>query len=235
MLIMKITELIKKELSGWKNFEIVALCVVFCLILYNLFILKDSVIAACSALCGILYTVIAGKGKISCYFFGLLGSGCYILLSVENNLWGNALLYLLYYIPMQIHGIFSWSKHLNEKSNEIFKIKLKSKQRMKLFSFGLIGCFTTAIMLCLINDKSPVFDGITTFLSVLGMYLTVKRYAEQWVIWMIVNGLSLLMWIHVVMNGTKAYSTLVMWGFYLMFAVYFHFVWRKEISHPYQG
>ena len=91
---MKITEFIKKELQGWKNFEIIGLIIVFSIILVNAVILKDNPAAIINAICGILYTIIAGKGKISCYFFGLLGSSCYILLSFKNALWGNMLLYL---------------------------------------------------------------------------------------------------------------------------------------------
>ena len=124
MHIMEFTEFIKKELKGWKSYEIAILLSSFALIFYNAIVLNDSLIAVCSAICGILYTIIAGKGKISCYLFGLLGSGCYIWLSVSNHLWGNALLYLGYYIPMQVHGIFTWKKHLNKESAEIIKTKL---------------------------------------------------------------------------------------------------------------
>ena len=89
---MKITEITKKELQGWKLYESVGLFAVIFFILTNAYLLKDSPVAVCSAICGILYTIIAGKGKISCYFFGLAGSGCYIWLSFKNALWGNMLL-----------------------------------------------------------------------------------------------------------------------------------------------
>ena len=78
---MKITEFVNKELTGWKKHEIIGLSVAIGIIFYNALFLKDSLIAGCSAICGILYTIIAGKGKISCYFFGLMGSSCYIILS----------------------------------------------------------------------------------------------------------------------------------------------------------
>ena len=103
---MEITEFVKKELSGWKRYEAVSLFAVLAIVFVNAIIVKDNPIAVISAFCGILYTIIAGKGKISCYFFGLSGSWCYVLLSFANALWGNMLLYLCYYIPMQILGIF---------------------------------------------------------------------------------------------------------------------------------
>lgn len=227
---MKITEFIKKELQGWQPFEIGGLTVVLVIILMNAFILKDSSAAIINAICGILYTIIAGKGKISCYFFGLMGSGCYIYLTFKNALWGNMFLYLLYYIPMQILGIFRWKKHLKQESCEIIKIKLNSKQRITLAVFGFIGCLISIVLLNYFNDKSPIIDGITTFLSILGMYLTVKRAIEQWVIWGVVNGLSFIMWLNLVIHGTKAYSTVLMWGAYFVLAIYFYMQWQKELS-----
>lgn len=227
---MKITEITKKELQGWKLYESVGLFAVIFFILTNAYLLKDSPVAVCSAICGILYTIIAGKGKISCYFFGLAGSGCYIWLSFKNALWGNMLLYLCYYIPMQVLGIFKWKTHLEEKSKEIIKTKLDAVERIKLALVGILGCALTIFLLYFTGDKSPIIDGITTFLSIIGMYLTVRRCIEQWVIWMIVNGLSFIMWANLVVNGTKAYSTVVMWGVYFILAVYFYFVWKNEVK-----
>ena len=114
---MNIKEFIKLELQGWTKQEIIGLSIVIIIILMNAFLLKDSPIAIMSAFCGIMYTIIAGKGKISCYIFGLLGSSCYGYLSLKSALYGNLLLYMGYYIPMQILGIFQWKKNLNKKLN----------------------------------------------------------------------------------------------------------------------
>ena len=227
---MKITELIKREAFDWRPYELVGLLFIILLIICNKIFLHDTSIAVLSALCGILYTVLAGKGKIYCYFFGLLGSGCYITLSFLNSLWGNGLLYLLYYIPMQILGIFKWSKNLKNNSAEIVKSNMTIKERIKFLLIGIAGSLFTIIILMFFNDKSPIIDGITTFLSILGMYFTVKRLIEQWIIWIIVNGLSFIMWLLLVINGTKAYSTLVMWGAYFIMAIYFYIVWKNELK-----
>ncbi|MBO6087061.1 nicotinamide mononucleotide transporter [bacterium] len=225
---MKITEFAKKEITGWKSYEVFIIIFAFLLIIYNAIVLHDSVIAVCSAFFGILYTIIAGKGKISCYFFGLMGSGCYVYLSAFSHLWGNALLYLAYYIPMQIHGIFAWKSNLNNDF-EIKKTGMTGKQKLKFLVTGILGSILTALILYFMNDKNPVIDGITTFLSILGMYCTVKRFLEQWIIWIIVNGLSFFMWLNLIIHGTKAYSTLVMWGVYFVLAIYFYEIWKKEL------
>lgn len=227
---MELTEFVKKELNGWKKIEIIGLFAVLTLILINAIIVKDNPIAVISAFCGILYTIIAGKGKISCYFFGLSGSWCYVWLSFINALWGNMLLYLCYYIPMQILGIFKWKKHLKKDTKEIVKTRLSNKNRITLLFIGVLGSIITSIILHYFHDKSPIADGITTFLSVLGMYLTVRRAIEQWVVWMIVNGISALMWINLVLQGIKTYSTVIMWVVYFVLAIYFYFEWKKVLN-----
>lgn len=227
---MKFTKIVKREILDWKPYELIGLALVSVLILYNVLFLHDSVIAVLSSICGILYTILAGKGKIYCYFFGLSGSGCYITISFLNALWGNALLYLLYYIPMQILGIFKWSKNLKENSAEILKSRLTKKERFKFLFIGIIGSILTAFILYFLKDKSPIIDGITTFLSILGMYFTVQRLIEQWIVWIIVNGLSFIMWLLLIISGAKAYSTLVMWGAYFVMAIYFYIVWKKELK-----
>lgn len=227
---MELTEFVKKELNGWKKIEIIGLFTVLTLILINAIIVKDNPIAVISAFCGILYTIIAGKGKISCYFFGLSGSWCYVWLSFLNSLWGNMLLYLCYYIPMQILGIFKWKKHLKKDTKEIVKTRLSNKNRITLLFIGVLGSIITSIILHYFHDKSPIADGITTFLSILGMYLTVRRAIEQWVVWMIVNGISALMWINLVLHGIKTYSTVIMWVVYFVLAIYFYFEWKKVLN-----
>ena len=227
---MKIVEFVNKELNGWKTQEIIFLVSVLAFILASSHLVKDTPIAVVSAICGIMYTTIAGKGKISCYFFGLAGSWCYVWLSFSNALWGNMLLYLCYYIPMQVLGIFRWKKHLHNDTNEIIKIQLSIKQRLILFLIGLLGSILTSIILYFCHDKSPVADGITTFLSILGMYITVRRAIEQWIVWFIVNGISVLMWLNLFLHGAKTLSTVVMWGVYFVLAIYFYFDWKKSIT-----
>ena len=79
--------------------------------------------------------------------------------------------------------------------------------------------------------KKLKLDSITTVFSIGGMYLTVRRAVEQWLFWLVVNILSLGMWIGVVLDGAKVYSTLIMWSVYLILAIYFYFDWKKEMKN----
>ena len=230
MLTKNIKDFVKAELTGWKKHEIIGLAIVFSIIIINSIIVKDSIIAVISAICGILYSTIAGKGKVSCYFFGLMGTCCYSWLSFDNKLWGNLILYMCYYFPMQVLGIFEWKKHLKQTTKEIVKIQMSTKQALQMTILAFVCCSIAIILIKYFKGSSPFFDGITTVLSIFGMYLTVKRSIEQWIIWMIVNGLSTIMWLNLVLNGAKTYATLIMWFVYFILAIYFYVNWKKELA-----
>lgn len=227
---MDLKNFIKQEIKGWEKAELITLLLIWLFIITNALITKDSTIAVISAICGISYTYIAGKGKVSCYLFGVTGSGFYCYLSLINALWGNLLLYALYYIPMQILGFIRWNKHLDAKTNTIVKIKLSNKHRYILLGITSFFTLITIYILKLCNDTNPIIDGITTVFSIAGMYLTVKRAIEQWIVWMIVNALASIMWINIVMTGEKAYSTVIMWVIYFILAIHFYIKWKNEIK-----
>lgn len=228
---MKITEFIRKELTGWKKPEIIGLVFVLSLIIINALVVKDSIISVISAICGILYTIIAGKGKISCYLFGLAGSGFYCRLSFQSALWGNLILYACYYIPMQIIGFFKWKKHLQSATNEIIKTQLSKRDRITFSLITICACLAVILTLKQLNDTNPIFDGITSIVSIAGMYLTVRRCIEQWIAWMIVNFLSALMWINIIFQGEKAYATVIMWITYFILSVYFYTQWKQQLKN----
>ena len=214
----------------WKRYEKFGLGIIYLILLCNLIIFKDSPIAVTSAFFGITYTFLAGKGNPICYLFGIMGSGFYGYLSFHNALWGNLLLYMGYYIPMQVVGFFKWNSHLKTGSSEIIKTSLSKKERLILFAITLILTAFAIVVLYFTQDKKPIIDGITTVFSLAGMYLTVRRAIEQWGVWIFVNGLSAIMWGLIALSGEKVYSTVIMWSVYFVLGIYFYFCWKKELK-----
>lgn len=225
---MNIKEFIKSELSGWGRIERVIFPLEIFLIIIISFYIGDNKIALVSAVCGISYTILAGKGKISCYIFGLCGTLCYAYISYKNQLYGNLCLYALYYFPMQILGIFKWRKHLKKDTNEIIKTSLKLRERFTYFSSAIVLSLLAAIVLKFTGDLTPFFDAFTTVFSIFGLILTIKRCIEQWHLWTVVNGLSVIMWVEAYMQGSNCFATILMWATYLVLGVYFLYSWKKD-------
>ena len=230
MILMSLIGFIKKELDGWGKYERIFFPLTVITILLISIYLNDSKIALISAICGISYTIFAGKGKISCYFFGLMGTFCYSYIAFKNALYGNLILYMCYYFPMQVYGIFKWRNHLKPDTGEIVKTQLSKRERIYCFVGVFVLSAVFYFILLYLNDKSPLFDALTSIFSVLGLILTVKRCIEQWYVWFFVNVLSTLMWIEAYYNGSNCFATVLMWLVYTVLAVYFYIVWKKELS-----
>lgn len=227
---MNIKNFIKNELKGWGKYERIIFPLEIILIICISFIIGDSKIALISAICGITYTIFAGKGKISCYAFGLTGTMCYAYIAFQNHLYGNLFLYMLYYFPMQILGIFKWKKHLKKENNEIIKTKLKNNERLIFFAVTFALSLAAALILKKTGGATPFMDAFTTVFSIAGLILTIKRCIEQWYVWMLVNGLSAVMWIEAYINGSNCLATVIMWVTYFILAFYFLYCWRKEVK-----
>ncbi|MBQ8285545.1 MAG: nicotinamide mononucleotide transporter [Thermoguttaceae bacterium] len=79
-----------------------------------------------------------------------------------------------------------------------------------------------------IGDATPFVDAFTTVASVAAMALSVKRFAEQWHIWVAVDVFSVYMWALDLRAGSDNWATLLMWCVYLMNAVVMLVKWEKE-------
>lgn len=227
-IIFNVKNNILKEFSCWTKFELLfaffAILVVFLPPLY----LHDSPVAIISAVCGILYTILAGKGKVYCYFFGVIGTLCCAYLSYEIALYGNFALHFFYYFPMEVIGFFSWRNHIDKSKNEIIKDKLTSNQLVVMISAITVATLITYLLFVHINDKSPFIDAFMSVLSITAMVLTVRRSIEQWLLWTMVNFLSIIMWLGAFQAGEKIFSIFLVRIIYFILGIYFFIKWNKE-------
>lgn len=227
---MSIKKFFIKEFQTLGKYEKICFPLIIILICSISLYMKDNKIALLSAICGITYTILAGKGRIYCYIFGIISTLCYGYISWKNYLYGQLLLNIGYYLPMQIVGVFCWKNNLKKNSAEIYKTKLPISKSVKYYIITIlisVGCY---FVLKNVGDKQPLIDSITTVFSGLGMYFTVKRSIEQWYAWIVVNGLSVLMWVGAYINGSNCFATILMWLVYFVLGFYFLHSWQKEVS-----
>lgn len=228
---MNILEFAKGELQGWGKYERIIFPLEIILITLISIYMKDKTAALISAICGICATITAGKGKISCYMFGMISNICYAYISFKTQLWGHLCLNMLYYFPMQFVGIAKWKKHMKKETQEIYKTKLSLKERL-LYSFGSVVLITALyFVLKHYGDSNSLIDSVTTVLSVVAFILTIKRCIEQWYLWTIINGLSIIMWIGAYMHGSHCFATILMWSTYFVLGLYFWYNWNREIKN----
>ena len=224
----KITDFLKNELTGWQLWEIfyIAGCTVAIGIIAV--ILGDTPLGIASAVTGTLYTMFAGKGKISCYIFGIFNTAAYGYIAFSQKIYGDMMLNWAIYLPMMFVGIILWRKRRNAQ-HTIIKASLDWKMRMILLVLNIAAIAAYAVVLYRLGARQPVIDSCTTILSVTAMLLTLKRCIEQWLLWTAVNLLSVVMWFRVYLNGGESIATLLWWVIMLVSGIIFFCQWKKMI------
>ncbi len=224
----KVKDFLKDEISGWKKWELIWLSISCVTIIGVSLNWGDSPMGIISAVSGVLYVLLAGKGKLSAYFFGLINSVLYAIISYKATLYGETMLNALYYVPMQFVGFYIWHKNMDEDTKEVKKERMTWKGRL-----GLTGCIAAAtfgygLVLEILGDSMPYIDAFTTMASVIAMIISVKRYAEQWWIWLMVNSVSVYMWWKAFSMGNDSIATLLMWVVYLISGILILVKWENE-------
>lgn len=223
-------ELLKNEIIGWKKWEISWLLVATILITVISIILGDTIMGILAAITGIICVILTGKGKLSAYLFGLVNVIAYAIIAFESKYYGEVMLNLIYYVPMQFWGFYVWSKNMNPKTNEV----LKKKMTLKQTSIMLISVFTLTmiygLILQLLNGNLPYVDALSTVISIVALYISIKMYTEQWILWIIVDVVTVFMWVIALIEGTGSVAILMMWVIYLVNAIIMYFKWRNETN-----
>ena len=73
----------------------------------------------------------------------------------------------------------------------------------------------------------PGMDAATAILSVTATLLMVRRFAEQWIAWIVVNVVAVTMWVVMVLqHQDQGWAVLAMWIVFLLNSIYGWVQWR---------
>ena len=204
--------------------------------LYSLMTSSLDVIGSLAGITGVLCVVLVAKGSIWNYLFGLVNVSLYAYISYKASLYGDAGLNALYYLPMQFVGWWQWRKRgaavsqseAGGKGVQVRARRFNWKQRIVL-AFGCTAAVVAiGFVLRHIGDPQPFKDSATTVLSIVAQALMALAFMEQWVLWIITNVISVVMWSICVARGEMHAGVMViMWVFYLLNSLNGFRVWLK--------
>ena len=223
---MNWTERLKEEfLSGWKPFEVVWVVIFLAAQIIAYVFMPDSLLGMISGITGILCVVLVSKGKISNYFFGLIFAYTYFYVSWGSNFLGEMNTALYVYIPSQFIGYFMWKQHMqNDNGSESVIAKALTPKGWAILLLSVaIGtlCFVQALKAA--GGSSTELDGLTTIITVAAQLLMILRYREQWLLWIVLNVLSILLW-------AEQPAMYLMYSAYLLNSLYGYYNWTKLVK-----
>ncbi|MBU3114014.1 nicotinamide riboside transporter PnuC [Clostridium lacusfryxellense] len=215
------------KIKNWNLYEIIWIVIFSMVAIVLTIVWKDTLFGFSVFMTGVLCVILAAKGNIWTYFFGMYNTFGYAYLAFNNGLFGEMGLNLLFFTPMNIVGFIMWR---NRMSGSIVQMRgLRSKDKILTAIICVLGSIALGIGLSLIKGQNtPYIDAITDILSIVATFLMVWRYKEQWLLYIVLNIFTIVMWSIRTVNGSPdGAMMIVMWSAYLVNAFYGYYNWNK--------
>lgn len=189
----------------------------------------NTVLSVVTCLTGLWCVILVAKGRIFNYYLGIVNVIGYAWIAYQYQLYGEVMLNAIYFLPMQFVGLYIWTKNKNFLIKDAVKIKFMTNyQRFMWLLLSVTATLGYGIVLHYMKDPVPYLDSTSTVLSIIAMILMAWRYMEQWILWIVVDIVSIAMWYIVIgENGARDIAMLVMWSAYLVNAIYGSISWIK--------
>lgn len=202
-----------------------------------------SIIGIISTISGIFTSIYQAKASIKCYFWWTLNTITYAVVAWYGQLYGQVIQNIIFILPLIVIGFIDWRKNLQENHSEEIEIKRFKAKHWIITVIGiLVGWAVYAwflkslpyllqhgFNLILAPDKEYVLDSLTTVFTICAVFLTSRRYMEQWYFWILSN-LGIVLFIESMLrNGftVSDFSGALVWLQYGIIAFYGFYNWNK--------
>ena len=205
-------------------------------IIYSALSGNVDIVGSVAGIAGVLCVVLVAKGNIWNYLFGIINVSMYAYISYKAALYGDAALNALYYVPMQFIGWWQWRRRgaaVSEAEAGDNGVQVKARrftwnQRAVLFICCAVAVVAVGFVLRHFGDPQPFKDSTTTVLSIVAQALMALAFMEQWMLWIVTNIVSVVMWCICVSRGeAHAGVMVIMWAFYLLNSINGLRVWKR--------
>ncbi|NBC98679.1 nicotinamide riboside transporter PnuC [Atlantibacter hermannii] len=173
-------------------------------------------IEAIGTVAGLLCIWLASLEKIINYFFGLINVTLFAVIFFQIQLYASLLLQLFFFVA-NIYGWYAWSRQTNN-NEALLKIRWLPLPKaigwlaacvvaiglMTVYIDPVFG-FLTRVAVSLMQalglnvtqpelqpDAFPFWDSCMMVLSIVAMILMTRKYVENWLLWVIINVISVV-------------------------------------------
>jgi nicotinamide mononucleotide transporter len=182
---------------------------------------KDNLLSFICGLSGAINVVLCSQRKLSFYLFAYIQMFTYIIIICQQHLWGELVENIFYVITTTI-ALFIWIKNYNKEEKEVETQKLTKNGWIIYCSITIIGTILLYIILLHTNDPKPFLDAVSTVPAFIGQFLLMFRYREQWIMWLVVDITTLILWISI-----GNIFMVMQYVFWIINCIYGYIKWSK--------
>ncbi len=175
----------------------------------------------------IAYLLLAMKESLWCWYCAFFSTIIYTVLFWEVNLFMDSALQI-YYLLMAVYGWWQWRGKNSDGENSAPALPITSwAPRQHIYAGAAIVLVSTFSGYLLEKNTSaawPYLDSFTTWASVLTTYMVAKKILENWLYWIVIDGVAAALYVE-----RGLYFTALLCTAYVIIVIFGYFSWRKDI------
>ena len=175
-------------------------------------------------LLGLLYLWLEYKANIWVWIVGAIMPMVHGVLYLNSGIYADAAMQL-YYVAAGIYGLFVWLR--GQKRGEK-RLDIQHTHKEWIFPLVLVYVVLHISLYFLLTEftdsRVPFFDSMSTALSIVAMWMLSRKLVEQWLVWLVVDMISVGLYLY---KGIPI--TAMLYTLYCALAVAGYMRWRKQV------
>ena len=175
-------------------------------------------------LLGLLYLWLEYKANIWVWIVGAIMPMVHGMLYLQSGIYADAAMQL-YYVAAGIYGLFVWLR--GEKRSEK-RVDIQHTPKQWIFSLVAVYVVLHISLYFLLTEftdsRVPLFDSMSTALSIVAMWMLSRKLVEQWLVWLVVDMISVGLYLY-----KDIPITAMLYMLYCALAVAGYMRWRKQV------
>ena len=188
-------------------------------------LLGTSIWEAVGVITALLYLVLATRRSQWCWLHAFISSVCYTVVMWRAGLVMDTLL-SVFYIIMAVYGYWQWQRG-QAVDGELIVISWNWRQHvLAIVAVLLLSAINVWILKAHVTvARSPWLDSLVTWGSVLTTFMVTRRVIENWLYWIVIDGVAAYLYYTRDLNVTA-----LLFVAYVLMVIYGYVVWRKRAA-----
>lgn len=177
--------------------------------------------------CGLVYLYFEYKASIYLWVASIIMPAVDMFLYYEAGLYADFGM-AIYYCLAAVYGYVMWK--FPRKNKEGLQVESPVTRFPKRHILPVAVCLAAVwlfiywILTAFTNSSVPVTDSFTTAFSIIALWALARKYAEQWLMWLVVDAVCTLLYIY---KGIPFKAAI--YAFYTIVAVFGYRKWLKLV------
>lgn len=184
---------------------------------------------AVGVITALLYLVLATARSQWCWLCAFISSAIYVVVMWRAHLvmdtWLN-----VFYVIMAVYGYLQWRRGQTDEG-QLLIVSWTWRQHLLALGAVLVASAinTWILQQHVASARSPWLDSLVTWGSVLTTFMVARRVIENWLYWIVVDGVAAYLYYTRGLNATA-----LLFVAYVFMVIYGYFAWRRRAGYALQ-